>query len=273
MKATMVVLAALMVTSEVSGQTTCQLGTALAVNPGRQLAPGEKEVTATGGVVTLTQRERAGSSHIVLRRCILPAGTKLACGPAGCWVRVCGNDVVATEGWTLPGVGIVGAEGPQGKRGDPGIPVVSTPLLVGDLHCPAGGTRISVGSTTEYLCNGRDGAPGRAGLDFTPTPAPQKSGPDLWPCNNSRGWRVGCWTVGLVGAGLVVKNNWPDGDKGKPPEIETKPTVARCTATSYPNTCPGPPTVGNLLAGLVQSAQPSYNPATRRGGITFSFNF
>lgn len=97
---------------------TCQLGTAFAVNPNRQLAPGEKIVTVPGGIVTISQREKPGSSRIVFRRCILPP-TDVVIGGVHPWVKKCGNNVTP-EGWQIPGTEPI--PGPPGEKGDPGLP-------------------------------------------------------------------------------------------------------------------------------------------------------
>ena len=80
----------------------CQLGTGFAVNPGRELAPGERVITVPGGVVKINQREAIGSSRIVFRRCVLPE-TEVVVGGVIPWVKACGNDIIP-EGWTLPGI-------------------------------------------------------------------------------------------------------------------------------------------------------------------------
>jgi hypothetical protein len=84
--------------------TTCKLGTEYSINPGRQLAAGEKEVTIyePGKVVITTQREAPGSSHIVLRRCKLPdEKLKGVVGGVMPWFKICGQDFTP-EGWSLP---------------------------------------------------------------------------------------------------------------------------------------------------------------------------
>jgi hypothetical protein len=102
----------------------CQLGTAWAVNPDRQPADGEHEVSARGGPVLMTQRETPGSSHIVWRRCNLAANEKVVVGGTP-WVSKCGNDFLPL-GWLLPeppkqGLqGTTGPRGPEGPQGKPG---------------------------------------------------------------------------------------------------------------------------------------------------------
>lgn len=81
---------------------TCNMGTAFAVNPNRQMAPGEEITNKTGGVVVVAQRETPGSTHIVFRRCTLPRGEEVVIGGTIPWVKKCGNALVQTEGWTLP---------------------------------------------------------------------------------------------------------------------------------------------------------------------------
>ena len=103
---------------------TCRTGTELSVNPNRQLAPGESFVMVPGGIVTITQRETVGSSHIVFRRCIL-SPQEVAVGGIKPWVKACGQDIVP-EGWTIPGMkprdGLDGAPGKPGAKGDNGDP-------------------------------------------------------------------------------------------------------------------------------------------------------
>ncbi|OGI92487.1 hypothetical protein A2933_01100 [Candidatus Nomurabacteria bacterium RIFCSPLOWO2_01_FULL_46_18] len=135
MKNMYLVLAALLLGSiPVEAQKTpvCQLGTPFAINPMRPLAPGESIVKAEGGPAVISQREKLGSTHIVYRRCIIPAGTEIVCGLNGCWIKECGNGVWQTEGWSLPlpvarvekgdrgDVGPMGPMGPQGIQGPPG---------------------------------------------------------------------------------------------------------------------------------------------------------
>lgn len=116
----------------------CQLGTAWAVDPNRKLAEGEKIVTVQGGTVTIAQRETPGGQKIVFRRCTLPA-TEIVMGGPTPWVKLCGNAVLATEGWNLPlpapatngrdgdkgekgGMGLDGQRGQDGPRGPAGPP-------------------------------------------------------------------------------------------------------------------------------------------------------
>lgn len=105
---------------------TCQIGTQYSVNPNRQLAPRESIVKVSGGIVTITQREKPGSSHIVFRRCVLPPN-EVVVGGILPWVRKCGQDFIP-EGWIVPGMqalqglpGPIGPQGPKGDKGDPGL--------------------------------------------------------------------------------------------------------------------------------------------------------
>lgn len=105
---------------------TCQTGTGFQINPARQLVPGERVTTTTQpGVVVITQRAAPGSSTIVLRRCILPAGTEIVVGGIAPWRKSCGQDFLP-EGWLPPGMstpgpaGATGPAGPAGPQGDPG---------------------------------------------------------------------------------------------------------------------------------------------------------
>lgn len=103
----------------------CQLGTAWAINPNRALAEGEKFITIVGSgqVLTTTQRERPGSSRLLLTRCKLAEGMKYEVGVGGImpWFRICGQDFMP-EGWTVPEMARVGPRGPQGEPGSPGPP-------------------------------------------------------------------------------------------------------------------------------------------------------
>lgn len=102
----------------------CQLGTQWAVDPSRQLADGEEIFKLPASrVVTISQREKPGSSRIVWRRCSLPAGTQVIRGGATEWVKVCGNTILAEgEALRLALRGEIGPQGPQGPRGFTGEP-------------------------------------------------------------------------------------------------------------------------------------------------------
>jgi hypothetical protein len=56
--------------------------------------------------------------------------------------------------------GPAGATGPAGPTGSAGASVTLNPLNPGDVSCPYGGTRFTVGASTAVACNG---APGPAG--------------------------------------------------------------------------------------------------------------
>lgn len=107
----------------------CNIGTPVAIDPNRQLAPGEEITTETGGIVVITQKESPGSTHILLRRCILEKGEPVVIGGILPWVRRCGNALPQTEGWTLPIAksqrimpGTPGEKGDTGPRGPEGLP-------------------------------------------------------------------------------------------------------------------------------------------------------
>ena len=80
----------------------CHLGTAFAVDPFRPLAQGEEIVDATGGPVVISQRETPNSIRIVYRHCNLPKTKAVVGGSTGPWVKICGNQIAQTEGWSLP---------------------------------------------------------------------------------------------------------------------------------------------------------------------------
>ncbi|MGH2878422.1 MAG: InlB B-repeat-containing protein [Solirubrobacteraceae bacterium] len=64
-----------------------------------------------------------------------------------------------------------GNEGPTGASGE--SPTI-TPLSPGNAHCPAGGFEISFKASTEYLCDGKEGATGATGA----TGAQGETGPE-----------------------------------------------------------------------------------------------
>ena len=199
MKTMLLVLVALLVgfsPIEVQTTPTCQLGTAWAVNPGRQLAPGEKILTVQGGpqmIVTTTQRETPGSSHIVHRRCSLPLGPhEVVIGGILPWMKICGQDFVP-EGWIVPGMVLQGPMGPQGPQG-----------LMGPT--------------------GPQGQQGPAGENFTVPPP--KSGCGTW-CKVG----IGAAIIGGVVA-VGEHNNWWRGHPG--PEIATDGSTVTCTGDPCP---------------------------------------
>ena len=63
--------------------------------------------------------------------------------------------------------GGTGTQGIQGIQGVAGLSVVSTPLSYGDATCQYGGTRLVVGTTTTYACNGAPGGVGPPGAPGT----------------------------------------------------------------------------------------------------------
>ena len=89
----------------------------------------------------------------------------------------------------LPALGVLiacssetGPAGPPGAKGDPGQPgsadgapgpagesVSSAALAVGDLNCPNGGSRFTVGAAITYACNGLPGDASPNLSDFTQT--------------------------------------------------------------------------------------------------------
>jgi len=230
MKATMVVLAALMAASGVSGQATCRFGTALAVNPTRQPAPGEQPVIVPAGtVITMLQRASDGSSREVVVRCRTATPMEAWCGPSGCWIKICGNDALAFEGWSPPLR--VGPEGPKGDKGDPGGSVETTKLFVGDMHCPSGGAKFVAGVDTTYACYGRDGAPGTAGRDFTPT-AITITDDDRWFCARHT---TGCIIGGLALAALA---GWGIAELVDDDDKAATPTCRDPKATNYGGALP-----------------------------------
>ena len=95
-------LTAVMASAQTTTTPVCHLDTAWAVKPGRQLTTNEYIVSAKGGPVTISQMETPGGPHVVLRRCILPAGTEVVVSKVSgfYWVKECGN-LVVPEGWDL----------------------------------------------------------------------------------------------------------------------------------------------------------------------------
>ncbi len=78
------------------------------------------------------------------------------CANGGASFTVGGNTTYACNGATGPN----GANGTNGTNGTPGESVTLTSLAVGDANCPNGGTRLTVGGTNTYACNGAAGAGG-----------------------------------------------------------------------------------------------------------------
>jgi hypothetical protein len=99
----------------------CKIGSALAVDPNRELAHGEEITTETGGVVVISLRESIGSRNIIFHRCILSDGEPVVIGGQVPWVKKCGNALIQTEGWSLPLAESQKIRGPKGDKGDPGI--------------------------------------------------------------------------------------------------------------------------------------------------------
>ena len=99
-----------------------------------------------GGVVT-GPRGPTGSSVVVT-----PLAPGAAC-PAG------GVRVAQEDGGNPQQV----CNGQAGAPGQAGASVVLTALGQGDATCPSGGTRLTVGNTTTFACNGAPGAAGAAG--------------------------------------------------------------------------------------------------------------
>jgi hypothetical protein len=115
-------------------QRPCRIGTALAVNPERELAPGEKIIkTPLFGVVKMDELKSPGSNVIVSVMCVLPAGTEVVVGqfPPVPWVKKCGNNFTPI-GWSLPydakpisgPQGLRGEKGDKGDKGDPGQSII-----------------------------------------------------------------------------------------------------------------------------------------------------
>ena len=89
----------------------------------------------------------------------------------GTWRPVDGSGCRTGEtllSWSQTGpAGPAGSPGPAGPAGSPG-PAGETPTLQqlssGDANCPAGGTSITAGGTTTYVCNGAAGSAGGSGV-------------------------------------------------------------------------------------------------------------
>jgi hypothetical protein len=84
-----------------------------------------------------------------------PAGAQGGQGPAGQIGPAGVNGGTGEKGAT-------GAAGAPGTDGADGESVVSTPLPIGDVNCPVGGSEFEATSVT-YACNGKDGEPWTAG--------------------------------------------------------------------------------------------------------------
>jgi hypothetical protein len=66
--------------------------------------------------------------------------------------------------------GQAGANGTNGANGKDGTSVTASPLPVGDVNCPGGGSSFASATGTTYACNGtngRDGANGKDGTSLT----------------------------------------------------------------------------------------------------------
>lgn len=171
----------LVLTISASAQTTippCQLGTAWAVDPHRQLADGEEIYQLPEArVVTISQREKPGSSHIIFRRCTLPKGTNIVRNGATEWAKPCGNTILA-EGEALAMAlrgeigpqGFTGPEGPRGRKGDPGQNLVPPQPLCGRSWSSGrrwGCTAVAVligGGITAALSGGEEKKKGPGGI-------------------------------------------------------------------------------------------------------------
>jgi hypothetical protein len=88
-----------------------------------------------------------------------PAGAAGPAGPQG------GQGPQGVKGDTGP----AGLPGAAGAAGADGKSVTPATLASGDTNCPAGGSSFTVGLTTTYACNGRDGANGSGGFNGTYT--------------------------------------------------------------------------------------------------------
>ena len=60
-------------------------------------------------------------------------------------------------------MGPAGQAGSPGPAGMPGASVVGVSIAAGDLNCPQGGAKYTVGGVTSYVCNGATGAQGPQG--------------------------------------------------------------------------------------------------------------
>lgn len=63
--------------------------------------------------------------------------------------------------------GPAGPQGAVGAQGPAGLSVTVTPVLAGDANCPYGGSRLVVGSSTSWACNGAPGPSGPPGSGGT----------------------------------------------------------------------------------------------------------
>ena len=91
-----------------------------------------------------------------------PKGAKGATGPAGAQGAQ-GPAGPAGSAGAKGATGEKGATGTAGADGADGESVTSTPLPIGDLNCPDGGSEFEAISGVTYACNGKDGEPWTAG--------------------------------------------------------------------------------------------------------------
>lgn len=88
-------------------------------------------------------------------------------------------------------------------------------------------------------------------------------------------WVIGGIVVGAVATYLLTRDHKDPVVKGKPPVVVSDSSKTKCTATSYPNACPGAPGVP-IMAGpdkVGLTIRPIFNPIKRTIGIGGGFAF
>jgi hypothetical protein len=188
----------------------CQIGSNLAVDLNRELAPGEEITTETGGVVVISQKETVGSTHMVFRRCVLPEKTEVVIGGTEPWVKKCGNALIQTEGWSLPLAASQKISGPRGFSGLPGKNGI-------DGKDGKNGRDGRDGKNGKDGIDGANGKDGKDGKDFI-TKSPKKR----WWDRKLFKIPATMVTVGAVSYGI---DKWVEKKKNSPPPLPTPPPI------------------------------------------------
>ncbi len=137
------------------------------------------------------------------------------------------------------------------RDGNDGKSVTVSRVNAGDVNCFFGGAKFTDGSgNVAYACNGANGNDGQDGAD---------AGVDLFPCNNSPAWAVGCIGAAIAGGILIAKSRngsdddddssrcWVQGSlnygekgacKKDPNGVHTDSITVKCTST-IAGVCPG----------------------------------
>ena len=191
---------------------TCKFGSALSVDPNRQLAEGEKVISVQGGPIMTIQRRIAGSNDIVFLRCMMPPGTQVVVGGPTPWVKICGQEFWP-EGWALPGPPPAkdGRDGAPGKAGEPGQDGLDgAPGAPGAQGPPGIGIR------------GQRGPRGRDGRDAVYVPPPVLIPPPRKVESWGGGWGKGKTVTAIMAvAGGVAFGYWATHRDGSPASATT----------------------------------------------------